>query len=265
MTVHADGGGDKMTVSVIALPGGVMPAAMRYAPLASALGGEAEVHFKDLEVYAGEEPPAGYSIDLEVEALAGFANSLGLDRFNLLGYSGGGFVSLAFAGAHPGRLLSLALFEPAAVPGEPSPQEARHDAQLRTALAGLDGTEFMRAFVSLQVREGVELPPPPSGPPAPWMRNRPAGISAMLGAFGEHRLDRARFHECRFPVFFGYGDLTGEQEEVRAAILARLLPDVHIRRFSGIHHFVPPEQIYTGDHVQALRDLWARAALSLKA
>jgi len=246
-----------MTVSVIALPGGVMPAAMRYAPLVSALGGEAEIHFKDLEVYAGEEPPVGYSIDREVEALAGFANSLGLDRFNLLGYSGGGFVSLAFAGAHPGRLLSLALFEPAAVPGELSPEEARHDAQLRTALAGLDGPAFMREFVSVQVREGVELPPPPSGPPAPWMRNRPAGIAAMLRAFGEHRLDRARFRECRFPVFFGYGDLTGEQEEV--------LADVHIRRFSGIHHFVPPEQIYTADHVRALRDLWARAAVSVKA
>jgi hypothetical protein len=35
--VHTDRGGDKMAISVIALPGAVMPAAMRYAPLASAL------------------------------------------------------------------------------------------------------------------------------------------------------------------------------------------------------------------------------------
>jgi hypothetical protein len=40
---------------------------------------------------------------------------------------------------------------------------------------------------------------------------------------------------------------------------------LHIRRFSGIHDFVPPEQIYTADHVQALRDLFARAAVSAKA
>ncbi|MBJ7600477.1 MAG: alpha/beta hydrolase [Candidatus Nephthysia bennettiae] len=253
-----------MTVPVIALPGGVMPAAMRYAPLASALGDEAQFHIKDLEVYAEQEPPAGYSIDLEIEGLARFANSLRLDRFHLLGYSGGGFVSLAFAGAHPDRLLSLALFEPASVPGDLCAEEARHNAQLRTALAGLDGPEFMRAFMSVQVRPGVEIPPP-SGPPPPWMRNRPAGIAAMMAALGEHRFDRARFRECRFPVFLGYGDLTGAQEEVMAAILGRLLPDVHIRRFSGIHHFVPPEQIYTTDHVHALRNLWARAAVPVTA
>jgi pimeloyl-ACP methyl ester carboxylesterase len=110
---------------------------VRYAPLVSALGDEVQFQTKDLEVYAGEEPPAGYSIELEVEALSRFADSLQLDRFHLLGYSGGGFVSLAFAGAYPDRLLSLALFEPALVPGELSTAEAAHDAQLRRAVTGL--------------------------------------------------------------------------------------------------------------------------------
>lgn len=38
------------TVPVIALPGGVMPAALRYAALASALNGHVSLHVKDLEV-----------------------------------------------------------------------------------------------------------------------------------------------------------------------------------------------------------------------
>ncbi|MGH7762515.1 MAG: hypothetical protein ACREOY_14055 [Candidatus Dormibacteraceae bacterium] len=59
-----------MTIEVIAIPGGVMPAAMRYSSLASALGGDVHLNFKDLEVYADEEPPAGYSIELEVQAVA---------------------------------------------------------------------------------------------------------------------------------------------------------------------------------------------------
>jgi hypothetical protein len=77
-------------------------------------------------------------------------------------------------------------------------------------------------------------------------------------AFGEHRFDRASLRECRFPVFLAYGDQTSEVEEIRAAVLGPLLPDVHIRRFSGIHHFVPPEQIYGPEHVGELRNLWAR-------
>ena len=107
-----------MTVQVIALPGGVMPAAQRYASLAGTVGERVQLHPKDLEVYSGEEPPPDYSIQMEVEAVARFADSLSLSRFHLLAYSGGGFVSLAFAGAHPERLLSLGLFEPASIPGE---------------------------------------------------------------------------------------------------------------------------------------------------
>src|SRR2546421_78300 len=63
----------------------------------------------------------------------------------------------------------------------------------------------------------------------------------------------------------GYGDLTGVHEEIRAGILARLLPDVHVCRFPGIHHFVPPEEIYSPDHVEALREHWVRAETALVA
>lgn len=246
-----------MNVPVIALPGGVMPASIRYAPLQAALGDAADFHFKDLEVYAGDAPPPGYSITTEVEALARFADSLGLQRFHLVGYSGGGFVSLAFAGSHPDRLLSLALFEPARVPGKLTAGEAAIDDRFRRGTAGLTGPDFMRAFVSLQLRDGVEAPPPASGPPPPWMRTRPAGLAAMMQAFVEYPFDRNQLRACDFPVFLGYGDQTSEFEELKAAVLARLLPDIRIRRFTGIHHFVPPEQIYNAEHVDAIRALWA--------
>jgi pimeloyl-ACP methyl ester carboxylesterase len=244
-----------MTAHVIALPGGVNPAALRYAPLQAALGSDVELHLKDLEVYSGDEPPAGYSIQMEVDAVGRFADSLGLERFHLLGYSGGGFVALAFAGAYEERLLSLALFEPASVPGPLGDEEARLNARLQESLRGLQGAEFMRAFTTRQVRPGVELEPP-AGPPPAWMRSRPAGLAAMMGAFSAHPFDRSWLRRCAAPAFLGHGELTGEQEEVKAAILARLLPDIHIRRFAGIHHFVPPEQLYTPEHVRELRQLW---------
>lgn len=247
-----------MSLSVVAVPGGVLPAAQRYAPLAAALKGEVDLHTKDLEVYARAEPPGDYSIDLEVEALAQFTDDLDLRRFHLLGYSGGGFVSLAFAGAHPDRLLSLALFEPADVPGEPSAEEAALRERLQTRLAGLDQATFMDMFVRLQVRPGVRVPQP-SGPIPEWMRNRPAGLAAMMAAFRTYPFDREQLRTWQFPVFLGYGELTAEQEELKAAVLGRLVGDIHIRRFPGIHHFVPPERLYTPDHVHALRGLWRGA------
>ncbi len=66
----------------------------------------------------------------------------------------------------------------------------------------------------------------------------------MMRAFSNYRFDRNRLRNCSFPVFYGYADLTTEMEELQAAILGRLLPDIQIRRFHGIHHFVPPERIY---------------------
>src|SRR5262249_24737132 len=226
---------------VIAMPGGVNPAELRYRPVQDALGDAVQLHGKDLEVYAGDEPPARYSIQMEVDALGAFADSLGLERFHLLGYSGGGFISLAFAGAHPERLRSLALFEPAGIPGVRSHDEAVFFTPLQETLRGLTGDDFMRTFMTRQLPPGVRVPPPP-GPPPPWMANRPAGIAALIQAFDAHPLDRESLRRCTAPAFVGYGALTGEQEEVKVGVLARLMPDIHVRRFDGIHHFVPPDQ-----------------------
>lgn len=246
-----------MSAQVLALPGGVMPAAIRYEPLIAALDGQVQLDVKDLEVYSGEEPPPDYSIAMEIEGLARFADSLGLKRFHLLGYSGGGFVGLAFAGAHPDRLKSLALFEPAGIPGPLTAEEAELRAALRRELDGKSGPEFMRAFTTLQVKAGVELPRMQGAPP-PGLSNRPRGIGAMMAAFEAHPFERDSLRRWRFPVFFAYGDRTAIHQEVWAGVLSRLLPDIHIRRFEGLHHFVPPAEIYNNDHVRELRELWAR-------
>lgn len=236
-----------------------MPAALRYHALSAALRGEARIHAKDLEVYAGDAPPPDYSIALEVAQLGAFADSLGLDRFHLLAYSGGGFVSLAFAGAYPERLRSLALFEPASIPGELTGEERERFAVLEAGTAGQSGPAFMRAFVERQLRPGVP-PPPPMEPAPPWMAKRPAGIAAMMAAFPAHPFDRNALRRVTAPVLYGYGDLTSDQEEVRAGVASRLFPDIHVRRFSGVHHFSPADAIYGDSHLAALRNLWARAA-----
>ena len=247
-----------MKPQVICIPGGVAPAAQRYAPLKAAVGQTAELHLKDLEVYRDAAPPTDYSIDLELAAIDRFANSLQFDRFHLVGYSGGGFMALAYAGTRPHRLLSLGLFEPAMVPGQLTAEEQSVMATLKARLDGLTGPQLMEAFAREQVRPGVQLPPM-SGPFPPEMQNRPAGIAAMMRAFLAFEFDRASLSAGGFPVYLGYGDLTHEIEAVKAGVLARLFGDIRIQRYPGIHHFVPPDQIYTPAHAKSLEELWCRA------
>jgi pimeloyl-ACP methyl ester carboxylesterase len=251
-----------MKPQVVCLPGGIAPAAQRYAPLKAAVGDGAELHLKDLEIYREPVPPADFSVEQELSAVDRFADSLGLNRFHLVGYSGGGFFSLAYAGARPERLLSLGLFEPAMVPGKQTPEERAMYQALEEKLRGLQGADFLSAFGRNQLKPGVEFRPP-SGPFPPELQNRPAGLAVMLRIFPAYEFDRERLRAANFPVYVGYGDLTHEIEELKAGILARLFSDIRVQRFAGIHHFVPPEQLYTKDHAKALMAMWTRAEANL--
>ena len=75
---------------VVLLPGGVLPAEPAYMALLQAFGERVTAVAKDLEVYAGDRPPADYSLDTEVAGILREADAHGFDRFHLVGYSGGG-------------------------------------------------------------------------------------------------------------------------------------------------------------------------------
>jgi pimeloyl-ACP methyl ester carboxylesterase len=104
---------DERQPDVIMLPGGVLPASLAYEALQGELGDGVHAVAKELEVYRGDLPPADYTLEFEVAGILRCAEEVGFDRFHLVGYSGGGASSLAFAAAHPKRLRSLALLEPA--------------------------------------------------------------------------------------------------------------------------------------------------------
>ena len=73
---------------VILLPGAVLPADLAYGALLEALGNEVEAVAKELEIYAGEEPPPNYALDVEVDGILRAAEAAGFGRFHLVGYSG---------------------------------------------------------------------------------------------------------------------------------------------------------------------------------
>src|SRR5437879_7827011 len=240
--------------SVVFLPGGVTPVAASYTPLLAILKDEIDPVLKDLEVYAADEPPPGYSIGMEVDGLRRVVDAAGLERFHLVGFSGGGAVSLSFAARYPDRLHSLALFEPANVPGVWDAYELDWWRAFLEAMAGLPANEMLDAFTRRQVRPGAELPPPPPGPAPDWMSTRPAGLNAMMQAFQTDDTDRDGLRRCAFHVYLAYGLLTADFLVHRVQLLAGLLPDLWIAAYAGIHHFGPPQRTQPARSAASLRE-----------
>lgn len=242
------------------LPGAVLPADLAYGALVASLGPEVDAVTKDLELYATDEPPAEYALDLEIEGALREADARGWGRFHIVGYSGGGAAALAFAARHPERLQSLGLLEPAwAGDWDLSPDEESVWKEQKR-IAALPPEEFMPAFVRLALKPGVPPPERPQSEPPPWMAKRPAGINALVRAFGTHDLDRAALQRFSRPVYFALGALSNpDQYEEIATRLAGVFSDFELEVFESRHHFDPPHRTEPDRLARSLLALWSRA------
>jgi pimeloyl-ACP methyl ester carboxylesterase len=236
-----------------------VPAEPAYAKLLDVLGDRVEAVAKDLELYSGDRLPPDYSLGTEVQGLLREADKRGFDRFHLVGYSGGGASSLAFAALQGERLLSLALLEPAWAGNERTSAEDALWQQFRE-LEGLPPDQFMAGFTRLQLAPGVEPPSRPDGPPPPWMAKRPTGLRAIMAAFDNGELDLEALRAFDKPVYFAVGgrsnpDYFGRMGERLAAIF----PDFTIETFPERHHFDPPHRVEPERLSSSLLALWERA------
>jgi pimeloyl-ACP methyl ester carboxylesterase len=239
---------------LILLPGILMPARLRYEPLLRELGDEVTAIAKDLEVYATDTPPSDYTIDDEVEGVVRTADDAGFDRFHVYGHSGGGAVALAFAAAHPDRVLTLAVDEPAF--DFSAAERASGSWAALDHFAELPPEQRMPLFLRSQLKPGVEPPPRPDGPPPPWMANRPAGIEAFMSAARKHEIDDAAYARVTAPVYYSYGDLSSEEWVHRRDRLATLLPNFQPELYEGLHHLNTSHQAEPARVADALRRLW---------
>jgi pimeloyl-ACP methyl ester carboxylesterase len=245
---------------VVLLPGGVMPAGPAYGALLAELGPDVDARPKELEVYADDAPPPDYSLATEVDGIARVADEAGFDRFHLVGYSGGGASSLAFAASRPDRLLSLALMEPAFAGWQRMGDAERSHFERFRPLLDKDGPEMLAAFQALQLAPGVDLVPAPQGLPPPWMARRPAGIHAFLRTFFDSDLDLETLRRFDRPVWFALGGRSHPDYYARMAErLAGVFPDFTVEVFPDRHHFDPPHRIEPARVAASLRSLWDRA------
>jgi len=81
----------------------------------------------DLRGHGRSEPPkdGDYTIAAMAGDIAAVVDTLGLDRFVLVGHSLGGGVALAYAGAHPDRVAGLVLVDPIGDGKQIPPAEAK--------------------------------------------------------------------------------------------------------------------------------------------
>ena len=248
-----------MSHQAILLPGIVLPAGLAYPALLDALGDGVEARAKELEVYADKEPPTDYGLETELAGILREAESARFERFHLVGYSGGGAISAAFAARYPDRLLSLSLLEPAWVGNE-----RRSEPELRVQEEfdrtwQLPEDELMRRFVELQLAPGVEPPPPAPRPTPPWMAKRPAGIKALTAAFADYPLDLEALAAFPRPVYYALGGRSNpDYFGAMAERLGGLFGDYTLDVFEGRHHFDPPHRAEPERLAARLREIWER-------
>lgn len=95
--------------------------ALDFAPLMLALAREHRVFALDLLGYgSSDRPEVNYSVTLETGILRQFLESQGLTRFDLAGWSMGGWISLNFASQYPDRVRRLILLDSAGMKFTPS-------------------------------------------------------------------------------------------------------------------------------------------------
>jgi pimeloyl-ACP methyl ester carboxylesterase len=186
----------------------------------------------------GELPPPSFDWRTERESLRVTLDELGIERADLVGWSGGGRALIEFSAEYPARVRTLTLVEPAAYwVLERSDRRAdlpRWDMELSERLAGRavsedDLIEFLR--VAGMGAEGVDfrtLPPWPL-----WLQNRNALASDKILAWPERTLEDLRSFDR--PVLSVYGDATEPWLRAVAELLGEVYPKCRVLELPGNH------------------------------
>jgi len=188
---------------------------------------------------AGMPGDPSYTREVAVESLLLTVDHLEIERAHFAGWSAGGKGLLDFAIAHPDRLISMTLVEPAAdwileAVGE-SDREHQQSTEFLHSLAGQDVTEDDLARV-LYLAGFVSDPAQARSDPY-WERAWPHRMALswlsekLMGS--DHSVADLAAVDC--PVLLTKGTQTGKVEQRVVDLLALYLPKAKVVEFEGSH------------------------------
>jgi pimeloyl-ACP methyl ester carboxylesterase len=226
---------------IVLVPGG-MSGWLSWIPHADRLSKErmvVRVQLRSVELAEAAEPfPEDYGVLTEREALHATVNELGLDSFDLAGWSQGGLVALAFALEYPERVRTVTLIEPGAFwilreTGHALDALAKAEADDRS----LSGREItIRDLKDFLVRAGLGKPGDDfeSLPQWPvWFRNRQ--VFSIFGTLWDYTSSLERLRALEIPVLAVKGTGTTELEAAVVDELAATLPRARVLELPGGH------------------------------
>lgn len=185
----------------------------------------------------GETPLRPYVLADLADDVASLLDALGLARATIGGLSMGGYVALAFAARHPGRLEALILADTKAGPDSPEARQAREES---IALVRSHG---VGAYVDKQL---PRLLAPAAGEPLRdelrrLGRQAPEGVIAGLEALRDRPDRRSELSRIACPalVIVGSDDVLTPPSE--AQTMATALPNARLVQIVGAGHLSPIE------------------------
>lgn len=228
-------------VTIVLVPGGVsgwlswIPFAERLAPGRTVV----RVQLCSVElVEAGEPFPDDYGILTEREALLATVDELGLDSFDLAGWSHGGAVALAFALEYPERVRTITLIEPEAPwllreTGNAKDALVENESYDRSLLGREITTHDLKDFL---VRAGFGQPSDDFEAMPQWpvlVRNRQ--VLSAIGTIHDYTDSLDRLRALDIPILAVKGTNTTEQDAAVVDDLVANAPRARLLELPGDH------------------------------
>lgn len=236
------------------LPGGIVPAEISYLPLVDVIKGRIRPIFKNLEWYRWDKTQE-YNVEAEVQAIKRIADEESLENLDLVGYSAGGAICLAFSACYSERVRTMALVEPGWMGSIDLLPQAIPFYQEMNVVAKLPPRERISRFFQLFVQPDVQLPKASASLEALLSKDPPA-LPIFQPAWHTYGLDKRKLSRLAQPLYYAYGGLSNKLWEEWGTVLASLIERTRIEKYDGLHHFKPPHIVGTERFANALFALW---------